>query len=571
MDGTRRWFCGIQLLLCVSPCHKQLVRLLGVAKKSISPYNDKRRRRGIFRNYGLEQSDDRPSRSLKLRHFSGRAPRPGTTKISLSPNPCMGSKSMSQQQDGGSSSPPPWTSFALLHDEKQDSMSSYGASDVGDQQHYQQQNQNQQQPTATSRRMSSSVDDAEVNNNYNAVASSPRTTSFYDPRGSASGLHTSSSFPYAAFPPERTSHSAIGAATRSSSSRTAATTTGSPAPTLLLHEALTAAEFAKLRNWLSRLPQFPPTDDTEAADVAVGAAAAATAATTAPRALAGARRDGGAGGGGGGAAATTLPPPVPPATPNKAFCYDPHYNMMIPASLSMCTMNTAKSNSTSTVNSDYPVFGKSTHAWAIYADTPNKRAGQLDRLVGIFIICFQLFTYYLFAAEAVEDFTEGKVPVTTSHTACLFANHSPTEDLLVCEAGHTHDLDAFVAFFMLGIFLAADFIQAFKVIRIAQGGSQMVFAAFAVIEVVAAYLAATMAVAYQLYVGEVTDAVEVGVGLLFIRELSQRTYSGLQGEGKGAKQYKIFFSVLGTLVVIGMFMDHLCEFMFEYRRDEGEV
>jgi hypothetical protein len=450
--------------------------------------------------------------------------------------------------------PPPSTSFALLRDEEEDEASmrnSYAGSaasaprhleDGAGERHQQQQDDH---PLATT----SFIDEANSNN----VASPPRTTSFYDPRGGG-GLPTSSSFPYAAFPPEqqRTSRTSS-----NSNGRNNNFTTATPIP---LHEVLTAAEMAKLRNWLSRLPQFPPTDDVAAADVAT--AAGATAGSAAPRTAATTTT----------ATATTISsaihhPPVHNNTTttnnrNKTFCYDPNYNMMIPANLSMAS--TAKSSSTSTVNSDYPVFGKSTHAWAIYADAPKKRAGKLDRLVGIFIICFQLFTYYLFAAEAIEDFKEGQVPVTTSHTDCWSTDNSPTEDQLVCEAGRTHDLDAFVAYFMLGIFLAADFIQAFKVIHITECGSQTIFAAFAVIEVVAAYLAATMAVACQLYVGEVTDAVEVGVGLLFIRELSQRTYSGLQDndEGKGAKRYKVFFTVLGTLVVVGMFMDHLCEFMF---------
>jgi hypothetical protein len=479
---------------------------------------------------------------------------------------------MSQHQ-GENVPPPPSTSFALLRDEDEDSVrNSFTTSGIASARHHEdgataERHQQQQgdHPLATS----SFIDEA----NSIAVASPPRTTtSFYDPRGGG-GLPTSSSFPYAAFPPEQQTNRTSSSSSGRNHNVTTATAGG--APPILLHEALTAAELAKLRNWLSRLPQFPPTDDVAAADVATAAGAtprsavATTTATTAATATATTN------------SAAIHHPPVhnnnnTTTTNNntnnnrKAVCYDPNYNMMIPANLSMAS--TAKSCSTSTVNSDYPVFGKSTHAWAIYADAPKKRAGKLDRLVGIFIICFQLFTYYLFAAEAIEDFKEGQVPVTTSHMDCWSTENSPTEDQLVCEAGRTHDLDSFVAFFMLGIFLAADFIQAFKVIRIAECGSQAVFAAFAVIEVVAAYSAATMAVAYQLYVGEVTDAVEVGVGLLFIRELSQRTYSGLQDsdEGKGAKRYKVFFSVLGALVVVGMFTEHLCEFMLANKQD-GDV
>jgi len=79
------------------------------------------------------------------------------------------------------------------------------------------------------------------------------------------------------------------------------------------------------------------------------------------------------------------------------------------------------------------------------------------------------------------------------------------------------------------------------------------------IEIVAAYLAACIAISYNLYIGEVTDAVAVGVGLLFIRELSQRAHAGIR-YGK-VKQYKSFFTVLAALIASGMLMDHLCELL----------
>ena len=39
-----------------------------------------------------------------------------------------------------------------------------------------------------------------------------------------------------------------------------------------------------------------------------------------------------------------------------------------------------------------------------FADNPKKRASFGDRMVGCFIIFFQLFAYRLFAMEAIEDF-----------------------------------------------------------------------------------------------------------------------------------------------------------------------
>ena len=213
------------------------------------------------------------------------------------------------------------------------------------------------------------------------------------------------------------------------------------------------------------------------------------------------------------------------------------------------------------LDSDYPGFGESTHAWAVFADNPQKRAGVLDRVVGSIVIFFQLFTYWMFASEAIEDYASGQVVVTTSHASCAEAGEVLDENsIFQCEAGSTNNFDAFVAFVMLGIFLAGDFIQAFKVVCMAEFGNPLIFALLATLEVFMAFISASIAVSYNLYIGEVTDAVEVGVGLLFIRELSQRAYAAIR-DGK-AKQYGTFFVVLGTLITVGMLMDPFCEFLF---------
>lgn len=208
------------------------------------------------------------------------------------------------------------------------------------------------------------------------------------------------------------------------------------------------------------------------------------------------------------------------------------------------------------MDSEYPEFSESTHAWAIFADNPKKRASSLDRLVGTMIIAFQLFTYWIFAEEALDDYKKGLVAVTTKHATCLASNEEPQEDFS-CEASVTNNLDAFIAFFMLGIFLAGDVLQAGRVLRNATTLIPLLFAALAGFEVMAAFLAACISVSYHLHIGEVTDAVAVGVGLLFIRELSQRAYVGIR-QGK-TKQYRSFFTVLAILVVCGMLMDPLCE------------
>ena len=216
------------------------------------------------------------------------------------------------------------------------------------------------------------------------------------------------------------------------------------------------------------------------------------------------------------------------------------------------------------MDSEYPEFSASTHAWAVFADNPKKRASSLDRLVGTMIMAFQLFTYWIFAEEAIADYEKGQVAVSTGHATCLASNEAP-QDNFSCEADVTNNLDAFIAFFMLGIFLAGDVLQAGRVIRNATTLVPLLFAALAGIEVMAAFLAACISVSYHLHIGEVTDAVSVGVGLLFIRELSQRAYVGIrQGE---TKQYRSFFTVLTVLVVSGMLMDPLCEHLFAVKSE----
>lgn len=210
-------------------------------------------------------------------------------------------------------------------------------------------------------------------------------------------------------------------------------------------------------------------------------------------------------------------------------------------------------------DSDYPEFGESTHAWAVFADNPQKRAGPWERFVGTLIIVFQLFAYRLFAKEAIEDFQAGQVPLMISHQECVTMEGEPFENFQ-CEANYTDLWDAFVAFFMLGIFLSADMLQAGRAIRDAPHGLGMMFACFAGIEVCCAFLAASIAVSYHLFIGEVTDAVEVGVGLLFIRELSQQTYRGIR-HGK-SKQFRNFFVVVFIMVVLGMLLDPLAARIF---------
>ena len=77
-----------------------------------------------------------------------------------------------------------------------------------------------------------------------------------------------------------------------------------------------------------------------------------------------------------------------------------------------------------------------------------------------------------------------------------------------------------------------------------------------------AFLSAGVAVSYHLFIGEVANAVEVGIGLLFIRELSQQTYRGLKRGKDNGKEYRTFFLAIAVLVGMGLIVDPLCAKIF---------
>ena len=213
-------------------------------------------------------------------------------------------------------------------------------------------------------------------------------------------------------------------------------------------------------------------------------------------------------------------------------------------------------------DSEYSEFPQTTHAWAVFADHPQRKATFLDRIVGTFVMIFQMFTYYLFASEAIEDYQRGAVPVLVSHDTCQRYNYEPGDEFM-CDAEETSHLDAMASFVMLGIFLSSEVLGALRAMRNSyqnintMGIVSLIFASLAFVEVLSAYLAAAIAISYQLFIGEVTDAIEAGVGLLFVRELSSRAYAGIRH--KGVKQYKSFGFTLMVLIVTGFVVEAYCE------------
>ena len=148
--------------------------------------------------------------------------------------------------------------------------------------------------------------------------------------------------------------------------------------------------------------------------------------------------------------------------------------------------------------------------------------------------------------------------VTTTHGYCVASDFAPQQNFL-CEADKTYLGDAFVSFFMLGIFLASDVQQALRSIRKARSLSwvALVLALVIALEVFCAFVAASISISQKLYIGEVTDAIEAGVGLLFVRELSTRAYRGMRKKTK--KAHVLFFCVLTLMIGLGMLVHPLCE------------
>uniref|UniRef100_A0A6U3S9B2 Uncharacterized protein n=1 Tax=Ditylum brightwellii TaxID=49249 RepID=A0A6U3S9B2_9STRA len=207
-------------------------------------------------------------------------------------------------------------------------------------------------------------------------------------------------------------------------------------------------------------------------------------------------------------------------------------------------------NSVSSDCSDYPEFAETTHAWFVFGDARN----ALDRFIGTTILLFQIYVYFLFAGEAIGDYQSGTVHVSIAHSDCFASDESiDMQSNLVCDADQASTWDAFAAFFMLGIFLTSDIYQAYRAIKLAFKTSvfNLMFAVLAFVEVITALLSATISISQQLYVGHATDAIEVGVGLLFIRELSSRAYQGLRYNSK--KRYMGFFVILTVTVLFGFF------------------
>ena len=225
------------------------------------------------------------------------------------------------------------------------------------------------------------------------------------------------------------------------------------------------------------------------------------------------------------------------------------------------TLKSSSSYHSIGADSEYSEFPKTTHAWAVFAGNPQRTATILDRVVGTFIMAFQMFVYVLFASEAIEDYQRGAVKVLVSHHTCQNSDFQP-KDNFICEADETSNFDAVASFVMLSIFLTPEMLGALRAVRNTYrntdgGRAPFIFACLAAIEVITAFLAAAIAISYQLYIGEVTDAIESGVGLLFVRELSSRAYSGIRH--KGVKQYRSFVLMLVCLVVMGFVVEAWCE------------
>ena len=116
-----------------------------------------------------------------------------------------------------------------------------------------------------------------------------------------------------------------------------------------------------------------------------------------------------------------------------------------------------------------------------------------------------------------------------------------------------------MAFFTLSVFLTPDLLQAFRAIQSAcnmihVSKQSIFFACLAAVEVLGAILGAAIAISYQLYIGEVTDAIEVGVGLLFIRELRAQAYAGICYKGTN-KEYRSFGLMLACLITAGFLVE----------------
>ncbi|KAL3907480.1 MAG: hypothetical protein SGARI_003520, partial [Bacillariaceae sp.] len=272
-----------------------------------------------------------------------------------------------------------------------------------------------------------------------------------------------------------------------------------------------------------------------------------------------------------------------------------------------------KNSNASTVPLEFS-YGESTHKWFVYGKQSEPVYRRLDGLIGFIIISFQLVVYIWIISVAVDDFQKDLVPVMINFGRCgqvtnddtmkmdilfgfgnatndtssssdnldndistwfnyadyisapesfegdpqeqtddawLFGNYSVlNQSHLYCEAD-TGDFGVGMAMLivMLSLFLTLDFTDAISAIRHTTG-FQRAYAVYAFIEVFTTWAACVAAGTQKVWTGNVVDALETGVGLLFVHDLGNRVFVSFKARKDGTRKYRLFFGTALFLIAI---------------------
>ena len=102
---------------------------------------------------------------------------------------------------------------------------------------------------------------------------------------------------------------------------------------------------------------------------------------------------------------------------------------------------------------------------------------------------------------------------------------------------------------MLSLFLTLDFQDAFSAVQHTVG-CQRAYAIYAFLEVFSTWAACIAIGTQKVWTGNVVDALESGVGLLFVHDLGNRVFMSFKAREDGSRKYRLFFFTALFLIII---------------------
>ena len=231
-----------------------------------------------------------------------------------------------------------------------------------------------------------------------------------------------------------------------------------------------------------------------------------------------------------------------------------------------------------------PYFKDTTTYWAIYAGTGDKLStkegiDQLTvwhRLVGLLVLCLQMYTSVVILHFVNDDFNKDEVPITVTWSDCDISsdtNFKLSTDQLKCESEVIDTTsEIWTTFWGVGIvytiYSTGPFINLYYVFQaiitsicetsVKQNIIPLFCALVAFVQTILFTGVGSYALYQSLYAGNILEAVERGVGLLWIQDIDDYVYMYFNYQDKevgrdeitGKQVLKGFVFVFGTMLVI---------------------